>query len=113
MLQHLPVSDHCCSRGGRLYGRQVSAVLWVTGVHQGKCMCRLCWSKFMDPQTPVVQQYYQLFLEPTAGNDVPITPQVNVSVRAQSAVATGLQLQVRALCFVHAACAGFVLGILD
>ena len=57
-------------------------------------MYRLCWSKFTDPQTPIVQQYYQLFLEPTSGNDVPITPQVNVSVRTQSAVATGLQLQV-------------------
>ena len=56
---------------------------------------RLCWSQFVDPQTPIVQQYYQLFLDPASGDDVPISPKVNVSVHAQSAVATGLQLQVK------------------
>ncbi len=55
----------------------------------------------MDPQTPIVQQYYQLYLDATSGDDVPITSQVNVSVQAQSAVATGLQLQVKSLLLLY------------
>ena len=60
-------------------------------------MHRLCWSRFADPQTAIVQQYYQLFLEAISGADVPITPPVNLSVRADTAVAGNLQLQVETL----------------
>jgi hypothetical protein len=60
---------------------------------------RVCWSRFYDPQTPVVRYFYQVFQLGGGpnGSDVPIIPPVNVSLNATSAEATNLQLQVNML----------------
>lgn len=59
-------------------------------------MHRACWSRFYDPQTPVVRYFYQIFELGGGpnGSDLPITPPINVSLNAISAQATNLQLQV-------------------
>lgn len=90
---------HQMEQGSAPLGSPVSALQWHGGRYRpiSATAHRLCWSEFVDPQTAIVQQYYQLFLDPASGDDVPITPRVNVSVHAQSAVATGLQLQVAPL----------------
>ena len=56
---------------------------------------RACWDRFVDEQTPVVRQYYQVFQDGPQGNSgQPITAPTNISLQSTSAVVTGLQLQV-------------------
>ena len=62
-------------------------------------MRRACWDKFVDEQTPVVQQYYQVFQdEPQGSSGQPITAPTNISLQSTSTVVTGLQLQVCSTC---------------